>query len=176
MFKFVNFVVGECFDENIVDIADVYLEFSFYCIKYFVFDVGHVEFRYIRTKRWPHRNPVNLYIYVAGGIIEWDFCGTGKEKFFEDFWLYSWRGNWGVILVTFYYYFYGFVNWNVNKKVFDIEWCRYAIVGRGVKSLRFIWIHVLIWCCIYLGYMVLLYRWQFLIYGIQDLVCFGFMT
>ena len=32
----------------------------------------------------PKSNPINLIIYVAGGIIEWDFCGTGKE-FFEDF-------------------------------------------------------------------------------------------
>ena len=63
-------------DENVVCIADVYLGFSYYCFKYFVFDVGHEEFRDGRTKRRPHRNTVNLYIYVAGGIIEWDFCGT----------------------------------------------------------------------------------------------------
>ena len=73
-------------------------------------------------KGWPHWNTVNLYIYVARGIIEWDFCGTGKEEFFENFWLYSWKRNWGVILDVFYYHFYVFMNWNIHKKVSDIKW------------------------------------------------------
>ena len=46
-----------------------------------------------RTKGQPHRDAFNLYIYVAGMIIEWDFCDTGKEEIFENFWLYSWRRN-----------------------------------------------------------------------------------
>ena len=66
---FINFVIGVCCDENVVYIADVYLGFN-YCFKYFVFDEGHVKFGDGRTKRRPHRNTVNLYVYVTGRIIE----------------------------------------------------------------------------------------------------------
>ena len=81
-----------CCDENIIYIADIYLGFS-YCFKNFVFIVGHVEFRDDRTKGRPHRRNFNLYIYVAEGIIVWDFSGTDKEEFFDNFWLYSWKKN-----------------------------------------------------------------------------------
>ena len=91
--------------------------------------MGHVEFRDGRTKGWPHRNAINLYIYVAWKIIERDFCGRGKREFFEKFGLYNWKRNWGVIINVFYYYFYGIMNWNVSKKIFDIKWWRYAFVG-----------------------------------------------
>ena len=87
-------IIGVCCNENVY-IVDVYLGFSYYCFKYFVFDVGHAEFGDGRTKRRPHQNAVNLYICVAGGIIEWDFYGTGKKEFYEDFWLYSRRGTEG---------------------------------------------------------------------------------
>ena len=70
-----------------------------------------------------------VYIYVARRIIEWNFCCTGNEEFLKNFWLYSWRRNWGVIIDIFYYNFYGFVNWNVSKKIFNIKWCRFAFVG-----------------------------------------------
>ena len=79
--------------KNVIYVADVYLGFNHYCFKYFVFDVGHVEFGDGRTKGRPHGNTVNFYIDVAGRIIEWDFCGTSKEEFFENFWLYRWRRN-----------------------------------------------------------------------------------
>ena len=49
-FKFVNFVVGMCCNENVIYIVDVYLGFSYCRFKYFVFDVGHVEFGDGRTK------------------------------------------------------------------------------------------------------------------------------
>ena len=71
-------------------------------------------------------------VYVAWGFTEWDICGTGKDEVFENFWLYSWRMNWGVITDVFYYHFYGFVNLNDSKMEFDIEWCRYVFVG-GVE-------------------------------------------
>ena len=73
-----------CCKENIVCIVDVYLGFS-YCFKYFVIDVGHVEFGDARTKGWPQWNGVNLYMYFVGRIIEWDFHDTGKEEFLRIF-------------------------------------------------------------------------------------------
>ena len=54
-----------CMDAlNFLYIADIYLGFSYYCFKYFVFYVGHEEFGDSRTKERFHRNTVNLYIYV----------------------------------------------------------------------------------------------------------------
>ena len=58
-----------CCDENVIYIADIYLGFS-YSFKYFVFDVGHVEFGDGRTKGRPHRNTVDLYIFIAERIIQ----------------------------------------------------------------------------------------------------------
>ena len=83
--------------------------------------MGHIEFGNGRTKGRPLLNTVNLYIYVAGGIIEWDFCGTDKEEIFDEFWLYSRRRNCEVIIDDFSKYFYGFKYWNVSKKVFNIK-------------------------------------------------------
>ena len=82
-----------CYEENVVNITNVYLGFSYYCLGYFVFDVGLVEIVGLRGD--PIEIPsvcvcvyIYIFIYIAGGIIEWDFCGTGKEEFFDDFWLY----------------------------------------------------------------------------------------
>ena len=47
-FKF-NFVIGMCRNENVVYIADIYVGFSYYCSKYFVFDERHVEIGNGRT-------------------------------------------------------------------------------------------------------------------------------
>ena len=43
LFKLVSFIKGVCCAENVVNIADVYLGFSYYSFKYSVFAVGHVE-------------------------------------------------------------------------------------------------------------------------------------
>ena len=50
LFTICCFVIGVCCDENIVYLADINLGFSYYCFKYFVFDVGYVEFGDGRTK------------------------------------------------------------------------------------------------------------------------------
>ena len=57
--------------------ATVHLGFSYHYLKIFVFNVGRFEFR-------PRGDPIEIpsiciYIYVTGGIIKWDFCGTDKE-------------------------------------------------------------------------------------------------
>ena len=66
-FKFLNFDIGVCCDENGIYIANEYLWFSYYCFKYFVFDVGHVEFGDGRTKGDPIEIPsVCIYMLAEG--------------------------------------------------------------------------------------------------------------
>ena len=140
--KSVDFIVGMCCDDNVFYIADVYLGFSYCCFKCFIFDVRHVELRSGGTKERPHQNTVNLYMYVAGRIIEWNFFGTGKELF-QNFRLYSWRRNWGVIIDVFYY-FYGFVKWNCSIK----------------HSLEYIYIYIYIYIHIYIFFTDCRYKFK----------------
>ena len=97
LFKFFfNSIIRVCCDENVINIADLYLGFCYYCFKYFVFWCGYVEFGNVRNQWLSHRNTIIIYIYIY--ICCWrdrwtDFGGTGKGGV-EDFWLYSWWRNW----------------------------------------------------------------------------------
>ena len=55
----------DCVTMKISSTLRTYILSFFYCIKYFVFDVGYVKFRYVRSKWRTHGDTVSLCVYFS---------------------------------------------------------------------------------------------------------------